>query len=106
MTDEPKIEVERSVVYSGAGMESEMTCIVSAYPEAIIMWYKDDKKLTHKKGSIMMHHGITMKGNKTKHVLKILHTSARDFGEYKCRALNTMGQNSKSIILTGTIAVT
>ncbi|XP_077277932.1 lachesin isoform X2 [Temnothorax americanus] len=97
----PKIEVERSIVYSGERMESELTCIVNAYPEAIVTWHKDGKMLTHKKGSIVMHHGITMKGNKTKHVLKILHTSVRDFGEYKCRAQNTVGHDTKSIMLTG-----
>lgn len=43
---------------------------------------------------------------KTKHTLKIMHTSARDFGEYQCRAENVMGENTKSITLTGTIAVT
>ncbi|EZA50343.1 Lachesin [Ooceraea biroi] len=96
----PEIEVKRNIVHSGAGIESEMTCIVSAYPEAIITWYKGDKEIMHKKGSIVMHHGV-MKNNKTKHVLKVLHTLPRDFGEYKCRAQNTIGQDTKSIILTG-----
>ncbi|KAM0735086.1 Neurotrimin [Formica fusca] len=96
----PEIEVKRNIVYSGEGIESEMTCIVSAYPEAIISWYKDGKEIMHKKGSIVMHHGV-MKGNKTKHVLKIVHTSMQDFGEYKCRAQNSIGQDEKSILLTG-----
>lgn len=104
IADEPKIEVERRIVYSGAGIESKMTCIVSAYPEAIIIWYKDNKKLTHNKELKMEHR--TINGNKTKHTLKIMHTSARDFGEYQCRAENIMGENTKSITLTGTIAVT
>jgi len=91
--------VKKNVVHSGTGVESEMTCIVSAYPEAIIKWYKSDKEIVQKKG-IMMHHG-TMKGNRTKHVLKILHTTPRDFGDYKCSAENTIGKDIKSIILTG-----
>jgi hypothetical protein len=97
--DVPEIEVKRNVVHSGTGIESEMTCIVSAYPEAIIKWYKGDKEIVQKKG-IMMHHGI-MKGNRTKHVLKILHTSSRDFGDYKCSAENAIGKDSKLITLTG-----
>lgn len=100
MTDVPEIEVKRHIVHSGESIESEMTCIVSAYPEAIITWYKDGKEITHKKGSIVLHHGV-MKGNKTKHVLKILHTSMQDFGEYECRAENSVGRDTKSIILTG-----
>ncbi|CAL1674798.1 unnamed protein product [Lasius platythorax] len=96
----PEIEVKRHIVHSGESIESEMTCIVSAYPEAIITWYKDGKEITHKKGSIVLHHGV-MKGNKTKHVLKILHTSMQDFGEYECRAENSVGRDTKSITLTG-----
>jgi len=95
----PEIEVKKNVVHSGTGVESEMTCIVSAYPEAIIKWYKSDKEIVQKKG-IIMHHG-TMKGNRTKHVLKILHTTPRDFGDYKCSAENTIGKDIKSIVLTG-----
>lgn len=96
----PEIEVKRNIVYSGESIESEMTCIVSAYPEAIITWHKDNKEIIHKKGSTILHHG-NMKGNKTKHVLKILHTSIKDFGEYKCRAQNSIGEDTKSILLTG-----
>lgn len=100
VTDVPEIEVKRNVVHTGEGIESEMTCIVSASPEAIIKWYKDNKEIIHKKGGIVMHHGV-MKNNKTKHVLKIIHTSMQDFGEYKCRAQNSIGEDIKSIILTG-----
>lgn len=100
MADKPKVEVKKSIVNSGTGIESELTCIVSASPNANIRWYKGEKQLLQKKGSILMHHGI-MKNNKTKHVLKILHTSEDDFGEYKCYADNHMGYDSKSIFLTG-----
>lgn len=92
--------MKKNIVHTGESIESEMTCIVSAYPEAIITWHKDGREITHKKGSIVMHHG-NMKGNKTKHVLKILHTSMQDFGEYECRAHNKIGQDKKIILLTG-----
>lgn len=96
----PEIEVKRNIVHTGESIESEMQCIVSAYPEARITWFKDGKEIMQKKVSVILHHGI-MKGNKTKHVLKILHTSTKDFGEYKCRALNSIGADTKTIILTG-----
>ncbi|EFN68854.1 Neurotrimin [Camponotus floridanus] len=96
----PEIEVKKNKVHTGESIESEMQCIVSAYPEAIIKWYKDGKEITHKKGSVVMHHSTT-KGNKTRHILKILHTSKKDFGEYKCRAQNLIGEDTKSIVLTG-----
>lgn len=88
------------MVHSGVGIESEMTCTVSAFPRALIKWYKDNKEITQKKGLIIMYHG-EMKGNKTKHVLKILHTAKHDFGDYKCVAQNSIGRASKTIKLTG-----
>lgn len=96
---EPKIEVEKSIVYSGTGIESEITCIVSGYPDAVVTWYRDDRQLISKKGLIMRHD--PMEGNKTKHVLSITHTMIRDFGYYTCRAENTLGSDTKSIFLTG-----
>jgi len=96
----PEIEVKRNVVHSGTGIESEMTCIVSAYPEAIITWYKGDKEILEQKGIVHMQHGI-MKGNRTKHVMKIVHTLSRDFGDYRCHAKNSVGEDSKLITLTG-----
>lgn len=100
MTDRPEVEVKRNNVHSGIGIESELTCIVSANPPAIIKWFKDDKELIYKKGSIIIHHGV-MKNNKTKHVLKISHTSIRDFGEYKCTAENPLGKETRNMTLTG-----
>ncbi|XP_012220072.1 neurotrimin-like [Linepithema humile] len=97
----PELEVKRNMIHSGTGIESEMTCIVSANPPAIMKWFKDDKEIIHKKGSIVIHHG-SMKNNKTKHVLKILHTSVKDFGEYRCVAENFLGNETKYITLTGT----
>lgn len=47
-----------------------------------------------------MHHG-ELKGNRTKHVLKILHTTEQNFGEYMCNVKNVIGQNYKTIQLTG-----
>lgn len=92
--------MKRKVVHSGIGIESELVCIVSAHPEAITKWYRNDKELTHKKNEIVMHRGET-KANKIKHILKITHTKPRDFGEYKCHAENHYGQSEKIITLLG-----
>ncbi|XP_020299947.1 lachesin-like [Pseudomyrmex gracilis] len=96
----PEVEVKRKIVHSGIGVESELACIVSAYPEAIMKWYRNDKELTHKKNEIVMHHGET-NNHKIKHVLKITHNKLRDFGEYKCRAENHYGQSEKIVNLSG-----
>lgn len=100
MTDRPELEVERNIIHSGLGIESEIMCTVSANPPAIIKWFKDDKEIIHKKGSILINHG-TMKNNENNHTLKIVHTSTKDFGEYTCIAENVLGKEIRYITLTG-----
>lgn len=107
MIDRPEVEVKRNIIHSGVKIESEMSCIVSANPPAIIKWFKDDKEIIHKKGLITIHHGPLKRTDddkqtmKTKHVLKILHTSMEDFGMYKCVAENTLGNETRYITLSG-----
>lgn len=87
-------------MHSGIGGPSEITCIVNAYPKPIITWHKNNKEITHNKGFTEMSHGI-IKGNRTKYVLKFVNTTIHDFGEYKCRAQNAIGQSIRTIRLTG-----
>ncbi|KAK2582619.1 hypothetical protein KPH14_004905 [Odynerus spinipes] len=90
----PEIEVERETVHTGTGVESEITCIVHAHPRANVIWYKNQKELPKKAK-------ISRKNYKSRHSLKIMHTSEEDFGDYTCVARNEYGQTSKTISLTG-----
>lgn len=93
--DAPEIETKGKWVHTGLGFESRLTCIVHAHPHAKVAWFKGQKEVLPVKGS------VEMKGNKTRHVLEILHTEKDDFGEYTCTAENAMGRASKSISLAG-----
>ncbi|KAL2717682.1 neurotrimin-like isoform X3 [Vespula squamosa] len=90
----PEIEVEREIVHTGAGVESEITCIVHAHPPANVTWYKNQKELP-KRGR------ISRKENKLRYTLRIMHTSEQDLGEYTCQAKNELGQANRTISLTG-----
>lgn len=90
----PEIKVEREIVHTGIGGESEMTCIVHAHPQANVYWYKNQKEVP-KKGKFSQHK------NESVYTLNIMHTSEDDLGDYSCVARNGLGQASKTISLTG-----
>ncbi|CAL7936520.1 unnamed protein product [Xylocopa violacea] len=91
----PEIETKEKWVYTGLGVESRLTCIVHAHPHAKVAWFKGQKEVTPKKGS------IEIKGNKTRHILEILHTEKEHLGNYTCVALNRLGKAEKTISLSG-----
>ncbi|XP_076759877.1 neurotrimin [Xylocopa sonorina] len=91
----PEIETKEKLVYTGLGIESRLTCIVHAHPHAKVAWFKGQKEVTPKKGS------IEIKGNKTRHILEILHTEKGHLGNYTCVAINRLGKAEKTISLTG-----
>ncbi|XP_017794440.1 PREDICTED: neurotrimin-like isoform X1 [Habropoda laboriosa] len=95
----PEIETKGKSVHTGLGVESWLTCIVHAHPHAKVVWLKDEEEVVPKKGS------IEIKGNKTKHVLEILHTEKEHFGNYTCVAENKVGRAEKTISLTGNFLV-
>lgn len=91
----PEIETKEKWVYTGLGIESRLTCIVHAHPHAKVAWFKGQKEVTPKKGS------IEIKGNKTRYILEILHTEKEHLGNYTCVAVNRLGKAEKTISLTG-----
>lgn len=93
--DAPEIETKGKWVHTGLGVESQLMCNVHAHPHAKVTWMKDEKEVIPKKGS------IEIKGNKTRHILEILHTEKEHLGNYTCIAQNKLGRAEKTISLTG-----
>ncbi|XP_076236984.1 lachesin [Calliopsis andreniformis] len=91
----PEIEAKGRWVHTGLEVESDLTCIVHAHPHAKVTWYKNQKEVLPEPRR------IEMKGDKSRHVLKILHTEQEDLGVYTCKAENRMGSAEKMIHLTG-----
>lgn len=91
----PEIETKGKWVHTGLGVESRLTCIVHAHPHGKVTWFKDQEKVVPKKGTIEIH------GNKTRHILEIMHTTKEDLGEYTCVAENKLGRAEETISLTG-----
>ncbi|XP_076619696.1 opioid-binding protein/cell adhesion molecule homolog [Colletes latitarsis] len=91
----PEIEA-KSMVHTGLGVESDLTCIVHAHPHVTrVAWYKDQTEILPDPGR------IEIKSDKNPHTLKILHTEQKDLGTYTCVATNKLGRTEKSVVLTG-----
>ncbi|XP_015190431.1 PREDICTED: protein amalgam-like [Polistes dominula] len=92
----PEIVVERDIVHTGDGVESEITCIVHAHPHANVTWSKNQKEIPKGENG-----KFSQAQNKSKYYLKIMRTNEQDFGDYVCHAKNKFGQASRTITLTG-----
>jgi len=75
--------------------EVRLICHVHTYPAAQVTWYKDE----HTKLSTSDE--IVIEDDETKHVLKIESMKVKHFGQYKCRATNTLGKDEASIEING-----
>ncbi|XP_076067251.1 neural cell adhesion molecule 1-like isoform X2 [Oratosquilla oratoria] len=103
----PEIHPRERVVYSGVGYDAVLSCVVQAYPQASVKWFRkgapaDPMRLT-----------FSMKSSKEKSFLQHLYSVPvwyslyanrvlkEDFGVYTCNASNYMGNDSAAVELTG-----
>ncbi|XP_076275848.1 opioid-binding protein/cell adhesion molecule-like [Rhynchophorus ferrugineus] len=91
----PEIEVERTTVHSGIGLEALLVCIVYAEPAAQVIWFKDTTQL-----GTTERHTTHARGNR--YTLSIRNVSAADMGNYSCMASNIHGKARGHVILAGT----
>jgi len=85
------------------GLETILECVITAFPHAVNYWEKEGRRIT----SSMKHrieaydegdHALTLS-------LRIHITDDADFGEYRCIASNSLGEDEGSMVLYGKIAV-
>ncbi|XP_043235053.1 protein amalgam-like [Amphibalanus amphitrite] len=92
----PEIEVERSTIYTGEGMEVKLVCTVIAIPPATVSWerqgspFDPDRHFTP---------GNDVGG--TRHTLTIQNVRSEDFGKYSCHAKNLLGAAHGNMDVTG-----
>jgi len=86
------------------GLETILECAITAFPHAVNYWEKDGRRIT----SSMKHrieaydegeHKLTLS-------LRISDIDDADFGQYRCIASNSLGQDEGSMVLYGTTVVT
>ncbi|XP_073986540.1 limbic system-associated membrane protein-like isoform X3 [Rhodnius prolixus] len=90
----PEIEMSNEPIIAGEGYESEIICNVHSNPPAEVWWYKGSEKLnsTH-------HINILQEGHKK--ILRISGTRKSDYGTYTCFAINSIGNSTGTVELTG-----
>ncbi|CAH1135743.1 unnamed protein product [Ceutorhynchus assimilis] len=90
----PEVEVERTTVHTGIGLEAQLVCIVYAEPTAQVLWYKESTQL-----GITEQHATQTRGNR--YTLTIRNVAPNDMGNYSCVASNIHGKSRGHIFLTG-----
>ncbi|XP_017770167.1 PREDICTED: lachesin-like, partial [Nicrophorus vespilloides] len=90
----PEVNVLRSWVNSGEGLEAKLDCVVHADPPAEVLWYQNSFLLQPTDRRLMSHQGLT-------HSLMIRNLQLSDFGNYSCSVVNSIGKEKKYIELSG-----
>ena len=80
------LSLEKNVLQSGRGFETELTCVVTGEPRPRVMWYKDGQVL-----NITRHSRLQYQQAGSKHILVIQNTQGSDYGTYMCYATNSIG---------------
>ncbi|KAL1509496.1 hypothetical protein ABEB36_004216 [Hypothenemus hampei] len=90
----PEVNVLRSWVNSGEGLEAKLDCVVHADPPAEITWYQDSFQLQPTDRRLMSKNGQT-------YTLTIRNVQLSDFGNYSCLVANSIGRDKRYIELSG-----
>ena len=94
----PEVEVEEYFIHATAANKAELVCNVHAHPMATVSWFKDTIKISDD--------DVDLKKLGHKHILTIPSLSHQDYGNYTCRAKNSIGESSKILELSGTHILT
>ncbi|KYM96405.1 Tyrosine-protein kinase-like 7 [Cyphomyrmex costatus] len=90
----PEIYVKRPWAHAYPGIRVTLDCTVSAWPEAKVEWYFNNKTINYTTSRIVKHN------TENDHSLLIRHVTPSDSGSYTCRASNSMGITEKMIELS------
>lgn len=94
----PQVSLVRTRYQQAVGYPAELHCSVEASPSADISWLKDGYQIN----SGNNFYQITSTSNSHDFVqstLRIKKVDSRDFGSYRCRAINKLGDKQVSMIL-------
>lgn len=94
----PQITLVRAKYKQAHGYPAELDCSIEASPVPDISWLKDGYQVTSDKN----YYDISQSSNSYEYIssrLRIKKVEYRDYGSYKCRAVNKLGDTSKDMIL-------
>lgn len=89
----PTVEQEQTFIHTGAGDQTEVVCVVHASPHATVTWLKNGQAVDTAANV------INQRGNK--HSLTLVDINKEMFGQYTCRATNSLGSAEKTTEISG-----
>ena len=94
LTDGPEVKPSNLTVYTGLGQQFILSCTVSAWPRASLVWSKQHRQVRDSPRLTTRLRGDT-------HYLFVYNVTDADFGEYTCQARNRLGVTQQSILVVG-----
>ncbi|XP_019773002.1 limbic system-associated membrane protein isoform X2 [Dendroctonus ponderosae] len=91
----PIVSVEKYLVQSDHEEDAELVCDVKAYPNANVVWQRNDENIISDEPKIT----FKRERNNERNILIIKNLTDSDFGQYSCMASNTYGKQTRNIKL-------
>lgn len=88
----PQLTTNRVKYKQAIGHPVELHCAVEAYPSPDISWIRDGYQINNDNNFQVL--STSNSHEFTQSTLRIRHVDRRDFGSYKCRAINRLGDNT------------
>ncbi|XP_076760842.1 limbic system-associated membrane protein [Xylocopa sonorina] len=90
----PRIEMTKTWIHAPPGIQVQLDCGVTAWPEATVEWYFNNR-------SVRYSSGIAKHNAGSDHSLVIRNVRTTDYGFYLCRASNSLGITEAAVELSG-----
>ncbi|XP_034170837.2 neurotrimin isoform X1 [Osmia lignaria lignaria] len=90
----PRIEMTRTWAHAPPGIRVQLHCEVTAWPEATVEWYFNNKSVKYSSRIVKHNAG-------SDHSLVIRNVRTTDYGFYLCRASNSLGITEAAVELSG-----
>nr|XP_012136687.1 PREDICTED: limbic system-associated membrane protein-like isoform X2 [Megachile rotundata]XP_012136688.1 PREDICTED: limbic system-associated membrane protein-like isoform X2 [Megachile rotundata] len=90
----PRIEMAKTWMHAPPGIRVQLHCAVTAWPEATVEWYFNNKSVKYSSRIVKHNSG-------SDHSLVIRNVRTTDYGFYLCRASNSLGITEAAVELSG-----
>ncbi|KAK1131173.1 hypothetical protein K0M31_017462 [Melipona bicolor] len=90
----PRIEMMKTWLHAPAGIRVQLHCGVTAWPEATVEWYFNNRSVKYSSRIVKHNAG-------SDHSLVIRNVRTTDYGFYLCRASNSLGITEAAVELSG-----
>jgi len=90
----PELSIDQSWITRKEGIESEISCVVHGEPSPEVKWFKETMLLEPTNHRYMEAYG-------NRRVLVLRNVGVQDFGNYSCKAENSLGRQAKTIEVSG-----